>query len=82
MKIALTQTAVKQLLKIPSKQKKRIEGKIETLATNPFSTQSKKLSGREGWHLRVGDYRILYSVNKKEKLITILSAQHRKDAYR
>ena len=82
MKIIVTQSAVKQLLKIPYKQRKRIENKIEALIKNPFPFQSKKLSGRNGWRLRVGDYRVLYFFDKKKKIIIILSAQHRKDANR
>lgn len=82
MKLFVSQTAVKQLQKIPTKISIRIETKIEQLAKNPFPVQSKKLSGRDGWRLRIGDYRIIYFVDKLKKQVVILSAQHRKDAYR
>ena len=82
MKLLITKTAVKQLLRIPYHQRVKLEAKIEQLAQATGSLQVKKLSGRPCWRLRVGDYRILYSIDKKNKSITILNAQHRKDAYR
>lgn len=82
MKLLVTKTAAKQLLKIPYHQRLRIEKRIEELAKKPFTTRAKKLSGRSGWRLRIGDCRALYSIDKKKKLIIILSVQHRKDAYK
>lgn len=82
MKLLVSKTAGKQLLKIPYKQRLKIEQKIEQLAKSPSLASTKKLSGRLGWRLRVGDYRVLYFFDKKKKLIIILSAQHRKDAYK
>ena len=82
MKILVARTAHKQLLKIPSKIRSKIETRIEELADNPFVQKSKKLSGRPGYQLRIGDYRIIYFVDKKKKTITTLSTSHRKDAYR
>lgn len=82
MKILITKSASKQLLKIPHKQRLKIEEKIEQLVNLPASPQSRKLSGRPGWRLRIGDYRVLYFIDKKKKSITVLSVQHRKNAYR
>lgn len=80
MKLLLSKSAAKQLLKIPYRTRARIEEQIENLAEKPFSRKSQKLAGRSGYRLRVGDYRVLYLVEKKK--IIILSVQHRKDAYR
>lgn len=82
MRIFVKKSSVKQLLKIPQRQRVKIEGKISQLQHNPTPPQSIKLVGRPAYRLRVGDYRVLYSVNRKRKAIDILSAQHRKDAYR
>lgn len=82
MKLLVTKSASKQLLKIPHKQRLKIEEKIEQLSNLPTSPQTKKLSGRPGWRLRIGDYRVLYFIDKKKRSIIILSVQHRKDAYR
>jgi len=82
MKLLIAKSASKQLLKIPFRQRSKIEDKIERLAKFPILLQTRKLSGRPGWRLRVGDYRVLYFVDKKKNSITILSVQHRKDAYK
>jgi mRNA interferase RelE/StbE len=82
MRLLITKSASKQLLKIPYRQRSRIEKRVEQLVNLPNPPQARKLSGRLGWRLRIGDYRAIYSINKNNKSITILSVQHRKDAYR
>lgn len=82
MKLFVSKTASKQLLKIPYSIREKIETEVEKLSDNPYSQKTRKLSGRSGYRLRVGDYRLIYSINKKQKRIIILSVQHRKDAYR
>ena len=82
MKLLITKSASKQLLKIPRNQRLKIEEKIEKLADFPTSLKTKKLTGRPGWCLRIGDYRVLYYLDKKKTSIIILSVKHRKDAYR
>ena len=82
MRLSITRSAAKQLLKIPYRVRERIEKEIEGLTKNPYPSKSQKLSGRDGYRLRVGDYRALYSFDKKAKIITVLSVQHRKDAYK
>jgi len=42
----------------------------------------KKLLGREGYRIRVGDYRILYVINEKERKVEVVSIAHRKEVYR
>ncbi|MBW1698558.1 MAG: type II toxin-antitoxin system RelE/ParE family toxin [Deltaproteobacteria bacterium] len=36
---------------------------------------------RKGWRIRVGNYRVIYEVTDKEKLVTIMHIGHRKDIY-
>ena len=57
-----------------------IVARIRKIAEDPFGGQSKKLKDWKAWRNRVGDYRILYTV--EDKKLTILSVSHRKDAYR
>ena len=82
MKIFLSSKADRQLDKLPGAMHELILKSIEKLQITPFPSHSKKLAGRECWRLRIGDYRILYAVDKKRKEIAILSVAHRKDAYR
>ena len=82
MKIYLSSKADKQLRHLPRQMYKFIMTKIEKLGKDQFPVGSKKLESRLGWRIRIGDYRILYTVNQKKKELTILSVSHRNDAYR
>ncbi len=82
MKLVVKKSAIKELVKIPKNRRAKIEGQISKLSHNPFPSQSRKLTGKPQYRLRVGDYRVLYVVNKREKIVEILGCLHRKDAYR
>ncbi|MFH1895881.1 MAG: type II toxin-antitoxin system RelE/ParE family toxin [bacterium] len=81
-KIEITHHAQKELKKIPLQFRKSIVEKIDQLRADPFPTQSKKLKDAEGYRLRVGHFRVLYKVDKKLKLVTIVTAVPRHKAYR
>jgi len=55
---------------------------IDKLAQNPFLKSSTKLSGQQGYRIRVGDWRIIYLIDKKKKLILVARIAHRKEIYR
>lgn len=83
MEVKLKLSAQKQLDKISDKLASKIAGEIVELASDPFPLNSKKLVG---WHnqyrLRMGDYRIIYVVDKENKEIVVTEVVLRKDAYR
>lgn len=58
---------------------KRIVKKVEELAENPFSKEIKRLKGSPDFRLRVGDYRVIFSI--ESDLITILKVGHRSHIY-
>ena len=58
---------------------RRILKKIDELSENPFSKDIKKLKGGGDFRLRVGDYRIIFSIEKN--IIQILKVGHRKNIY-
>ncbi len=60
----------------------RLVKAIESLKYNPFPENSKKLKGNVGYRLRIGDYRILYIVDKVVRIVEIYMIGHRKDIYR
>jgi mRNA interferase RelE/StbE len=60
----------------------RIIKVIESLQNNPFPNASKKLVGSEHtFRIRVGDYRVVYIVNKEDREVEIQRVRHRKDVY-
>jgi mRNA interferase RelE/StbE len=81
--ITFTRTARKELEILDNRIVRRIIRKIESLASNARPTGCEKFKGHENlWRVRVGDYRIVYSVNDKMRIIDITLIRHRKDAYR
>ena len=74
--------ALKDLGRIPRKDVTRILAAIRALAENPRPSQSLKLSGQEKYRLRQGDYRVLYSIQDRERSVWIVKVAQRGEAYR
>ena len=61
---------------------RRILPKIESLSTHPRPHGSRKLTGEKNlWRIRIGDYRVFYSILDKERRIDITAVRHRREAY-
>jgi mRNA interferase RelE/StbE len=61
----------------------RILVKIETLAGNPRPVGVIKLRGQKNlWRMRVGDYRVVYSIDDFSKAVDVSVIRHRRDVYR
>lgn len=80
-RIELRPAAVKGLRRINPADVQRIRGAIALLATDPRPPASRPLRGRDGWRLRVGDYRILYTINDGTLVIVVVTIGHRRDIY-
>ena len=74
--------AERYLKRIQPKQRQRIFQELELLLSNPAQVDFKKLSGRAGYRLRVGSYRILIEINKKDHLFIITNIGSRGDIYK
>lgn len=82
-KVFLKPSVEKDLRALPKAIIGRIFQYIEQLRDDPFPRQSIKLAGAEQlYRLRMGDYRIIYSVDKEAKQITVHYVRHRREAYR
>ncbi len=68
--------------RLPDKIHKRISERILALETNPRPPGGKKLQGEEGYRLRLGDYRVLYTIDDRTKHVFVYSVAHRREAYR
>ena len=81
-RITIKKTAAKELEALPKKDLLKIVKRIQTLALNPRPDGSQKLSGKEQYRVRQGDYRIVYSIEDKESLVDIFKIGHRREVYR
>ena len=57
----------------------RIAAAMLRLEDNPRSSGCRKLRGIEGWRIRVGDWRVIYHINDRERLITIVAVKRRRE---
>jgi mRNA interferase RelE/StbE len=81
--ITLARSARKELERLPNDAAARILAKIEALSDNPRPGGVIKLHGQKGlWRMRVGDYRIVYSIRDSDHTIDVSVIRHRRDVYR
>ena len=83
-KIIFTKEAARSLQKMPHNTAMLIRKKLETIAANPYADHSnaKKLKGRDGYRLRVGDWRVLYEIQDDKLVILVLKVALRGEVYR
>ncbi len=72
----------RDLRPIPAAQRRHLVRRIEQLAVQPRHPQVQKLHDVDGYRLRVGDYRVLFTIHDRLKLVTIYRILHRREAYR
>lgn len=80
-RIELRPAAVRALRTVDPQIRDRIQGAIALLAVDPRPPASRRLKGRPGRRVRVGDYRIIYTVADDVLLIVVVTVGHRRDVY-
>jgi mRNA interferase RelE/StbE len=80
--ISILRRTQKELAGLPTNIYEGIRDAIRALADNPRPPGCAKLVEREGWRIRLGDYRVIYEIDDKAKTILILHVGHRRDIYR
>jgi len=80
--VIIQRPAEKELDALEKSVHKRIVTRLLALEENPRPAGVKKLQGQESYRLRVGDYRILYTIDDKSKKVFIVAVGHRREVYR
>jgi mRNA interferase RelE/StbE len=81
-RVEVRPAALRALRKLDPTVRPRIEGAIVLLAEDPRPPASRPLTGRPAYRVRVGDYRIIYTVHDDLLLIIVVTLGHRRDVYR
>ncbi|MFN2315976.1 MAG: type II toxin-antitoxin system RelE/ParE family toxin [Gemmatimonadales bacterium] len=82
-RIEVSRTAEKQLRKLGVADRRRVVQALVGLGEDPHPPGSRKLSGyTDVFRIRVGVFRVLYSVEGRTLIVIILKLGHRKDVYR
>ncbi len=74
--------AQKELAQLPTEAYEQARDTIRTLAQDPRPSGCLKLRGRAGWRIRVGVYRVIYEIDDKQQVVTVIHVGHRRAIYR
>ena len=82
-RVFTTRSFDKALARLPLNWQKRIVAKIREVAANPYSPNNNltKLQGRDGYRLRVGDWRIIYELQDDRLVMLVLEVASRGGIY-
>jgi len=81
-RLALTSSAEKELNKLSNSLIVRIAPRLENLAANPRPPGCRKLRGGDKeWRIRVGDYRVVYTIDDTSLLVEVTRIRHRSEVY-
>jgi mRNA interferase RelE/StbE len=80
-RIELRPAAVRALRKLDPPARSRIQGVIALLGRDPRPPACIPLKGRPGYRVRVGDYRVLYTVQDEVLVVVVVTLGNRRDVY-
>jgi mRNA interferase RelE/StbE len=82
--LSIKTSAAKEIEAVGQKKdRQRIVARIQSLAEDPRPPGCEKLTGpSDAYRIRIGDYRVVYSVEDQQPAVTVFRVGHRKDVYR
>ena len=81
--IEFSREATKAILRMPRQEASRIRKKLDALARDPMGARGvKKLTEHPGYRLRVGDWRVVYLLDRDRIVVQVIRVAHRREAYR
>jgi mRNA interferase RelE/StbE len=79
--VSILPRAQKELGQVSLPTFERVCDAIRALGSNPRPPGCRKLVNREGWRIRVGDYRVIYGIDDVAHAVLVLHVGHRRDIY-
>ena len=82
-RVVTTKSFGKALARLPLNWQKKIVAKIKEVAVDPYAPNNNltKLQGRDGYRLRVGDWRVIYELQDDHLVMLVLDVGPRGDIY-
>lgn len=80
-RIELRPAAARSLRKLDRQNQKRIEGALILLAQNPYPPSATALKRRPGFRVRIGNYRIIYTIDHDQLVVVVIDLGHSRDIY-
>jgi mRNA interferase RelE/StbE len=80
--VTFARAARKELESLDASVVRRVFPKIENLVNEPRPKGCRKLRGETNlWRIRVGDYRVVYSIDDTKRWVDVVAVRHRSIAY-
>lgn len=80
--VSILRRAQRELEELPRDVYQRIVPALRALANDPRPPGCQKLSGRQAWRIRVGNYRVIYEIDDSARTVLVVHVGHRRDVYR
>ncbi len=81
--VKLTPAAQRDLDRLQGDPYRRVMRRLAALASAPRPPGVEKLAGLDNtYRIRVGDWRVIYSIKNKVLLVLVLKIGHRREVYR
>ena len=81
--VLLERRAERDLKKLSQAMFYRVIPQIKDLSENPRPSGCRKITGsKNDWRIRIGDYRIIYEIDEKEKAVKVMRIKHRREVYK
>jgi mRNA interferase RelE/StbE len=81
-RLVFKRSVAKDLRAFPNADVAAILQRVQTLADDPRPPGCEKLSTQERYRVRQGIYRILYEIQDRDLVVTVVKVGHRRDVYR
>ncbi len=73
----------KELDQLPHDRFDQITSKIKSLSENPRPIGCRKITdSKSDWRIRIGDYRVVYEIDDRAKIVRVMRVRHRREVYR
>jgi len=81
--VTFARSARRELEALDASIVRRVISRIEGLTQYPRPSGSRKLHGEQNlWRIRIGDYRVVYNVDDRQRIVDIVRVRHRREVYR
>jgi len=81
--VQIAPSALRALKKLDRTTRRRVSHEIDRLADDPRPIGATKMRGDEqAWRVRVGDYRVIYTIEDAVVIVYVIAVGHRRDIYR
>ena len=69
----------KEFRRVPVHDRQRIDRAILALASNPRPHGCKKLTDKDGYRVRIGEYRVLYTIDDESRTVVVYRVKIRSE---